>query len=161
MLIIIAGNNLLRTLIAVGIMQYTCGNLLFKNYYSVVLQVLNKTQCKPYFIYYYRFYRVLCDICLESLMWGIVCFQNNTGLSVWSKAIEPVGSRAIAFMYTKDHGYPLKVAVTLYEIGLAASTGYDIAEVFSGNALGSYKPWDVFVCYVNPTGVYLITAKPL
>ncbi|KAK2145973.1 hypothetical protein LSH36_643g01058 [Paralvinella palmiformis] len=77
------------------------------------------------------------------------------------KAIEPVGSRAIAFMYTKDHGYPLKVAVTLYEIGLAASTGYDIAEVFSGNVLGSYKPWDVFVCYVNPTGVYLITAKPL
>lgn len=87
--------------------------------------------------------------------------NNNNGLSIWIKAIEPLGSRAIAFMYTKDHGYPLKVAVTLYDIGLAASGGYDVEEVFSGSHLGKYKPWDVFVCYVNPTGVYLITAKPL
>ena len=64
-------------------------------------------------------------------------------------------------MYTKDKGYPLKVAVKLYEIGLAASEGYHIEDAFSGSHLGNYKPWHTFVCYVNPTGVYLITAKPL
>ena len=90
-----------------------------------------------------------------------ILLQSNTGLSIWIKAIEPIGSRAVAFVYTKDYGYQMKVKVKMSELGLVSPAGYDVTEVFDGRHLGHYGPTDVFVCDVDPTGVYLLTAVPL
>lgn len=39
--------------------------------------------------------------------------------------------------------------------------GYTIIETFEETDLGKYKPMDLFSCMVDPTGVYMITARKL
>ena len=79
-------------------------------------------------------------------------------MSVWVKPVTPRGSAAVAFLYEAQSGGPAKVALTLSDLGLKNTAGYDVMEAFDGKHLGVFKPNMTFSCFVNPTGVFLIRA---
>ena len=90
-----------------------------------------------------------------------IFFQFDNKVSIWTRQVLPTGSLAVAFLYTKDGGYPIKVTTLLADVGLKASQTYDVYEVFDNVKLGQYRGSQNFTCTVNPTGVYLIKATPV
>jgi len=74
------------------------------------------------------------------------------------RPISPTDSFAIAFLNLAIGGGPHKVSLTAYELGLTSDTGYNVTQSFTGQTLGQYKPSDMFTCFVNPSGVFLMTA---
>ena len=81
-------------------------------------------------------------------------------LSAWTKPILPIGSYAIVFLNAGTGGYPSKVTFTLVDldIGHGTTSTYTIVEVFEQTKMGSFKSNVSVSCFVNPTGVYLMTA---
>ena len=77
------------------------------------------------------------------------------------RPLSPPNSAAIIFLNLNEGGYPIKVINILYKLGLTNENGYTITETFKGTDLGKYKPMDIFSCIVDPTGVYMITARKL
>ena len=82
-------------------------------------------------------------------------------MEVWSRPISPKGSKAVVFLNLNDGGGPIKMITSLLQLGLDNQMGYRFTETFDGTALGVYYPLDVFVCLVDPTGVYMVTTTPL
>lgn len=81
-------------------------------------------------------------------------------VQVWTRPILPQGTMAFAFLNggTSD---PTKVSIALADLGLKATGGYTITEVFDGTKMGNFKPTDKFTVYVNPTGVFFGKASPI
>lgn len=85
--------------------------------------------------------------------------QGKSSVQVWVRPISPQGSLAVAFLNLSIGGGPQKVSLTCEELGLNNVSGYNITETFSGHQLGLFKPHDYFSCFVNPSGVFLMTAS--
>ena len=79
-------------------------------------------------------------------------------LQVWTKPVTPEGSFAIATIYMKQQGFPIKSSARLRDIGLTSVRGYKITEVFDGHHLGLFKPNQNLTCVVNPSGIVLVRA---
>lgn len=80
-------------------------------------------------------------------------------MQIWVRPISPDGSFAVAFLNLAIGGGPHKLNITCTDLGLTSSRGYHIVESFTGDDLGVFMPQDVFTCFVNPSGVFLITAS--
>ena len=80
-------------------------------------------------------------------------------VQVWTRPIVPVGSFAVAIIYTKQSGYPIHVSVKLKDIGLISATGYNVTELFDGKQLGYYSQNSNFTTYVNPSGIYMVKVE--
>ena len=80
-------------------------------------------------------------------------------ISIWTRPVVPKGSYAIAVLNTVESGSPVKVTFTLADIGIPQGT-YDITEVFEDKDIGQFRSSDQFSCRVDPTGVFLMKAKP-
>jgi hypothetical protein len=91
----------------------------------------------------------------------VVLKYSDGDLLVWKKPLVVDGSFAIAVVYMKQVGHPVKVTFSLKEIGLMHSQGYNVTEVFSGKTLEPLKPHENFTCSVNPSGIVLVTTIPL
>jgi len=65
-------------------------------------------------------------------------------------------SAAVAFLSRWTYGTPLDVQFELSGLGLDHSAGYQVSEVFTGEMLGVFKPWDTFLGKVNPTGILML-----
>lgn len=87
--------------------------------------------------------------------------MKDKNIEVWMRPLSPPSSAAIIFLNLNEGGYPIKVIHILYKLGLTSENGYTITETFKGTDLGKYKPMDIFSCIVDPTGVYMITARKL
>merc|ERR1711874_115308 len=62
----------------------------------------------------------------------------------------------MGFLNRWTAGTPLKVQFELSGLGLDHSAGYQVTEVFTGQNLGKFSPWDTFQGQVNPTGILLL-----
>ena len=82
-------------------------------------------------------------------------------MEVWVRPILPKGSKAIVFLNLNEGGGPSKMITSLLKLSLDNEKGYRFTETFDGTDLGVYHPLDVFVCSVDPTGVYMVTATAL
>jgi len=82
----------------------------------------------------------------------------NDTFHIWTRPIVPVGSYAIAALYSKQQGYPMHVTLPLSAINLTATHGYNITEVFDDTAVGYLKPSQNLTYKVNPSGIYLLRA---
>lgn len=82
----------------------------------------------------------------------------NQNFQIWTRPIVPNGSFAVAAIYFVMHGHPVHVAIPLREIGLNATGGYNITEVFDGKYVGAFKPNQNFTFVVDPSGIYLLKA---
>lgn len=89
---------------------------------------------------------------------GQLKFKEGSSLYTWVRPISPLGSAAIVFLNLADGGGPSKMNTTLFKLGLTNESGYDLTEVFDGINYGIYKPMDSFAFFVNPSGVFMITA---
>ena len=87
--------------------------------------------------------------------------MQEKNLEVWSRPITPKGSKAVVFLNLNEGGGPTKMITSLLQLGLDSQKGYRFTETFDGTDLGVYYPLDVFVCSVDPTGVYMVTATAL
>ncbi|ELU11490.1 hypothetical protein CAPTEDRAFT_171260 [Capitella teleta] len=88
--------------------------------------------------------------------------RNVMKLSIWTRPVQPVGSYAIAFLYTQESGSPIKASANLTsDLGLTDSRGYLFTEVFENDVIGKFRSTDIFTCFVNPTGVVLVKAEPI
>lgn len=88
-------------------------------------------------------------------------FQYLDGsLQIWTRRLVK-DSFAIAAVYLKQTGHPVKTSFRLKDIGLSHPKGYNLTEVFDGSHLGLFKPSENFTCYVNPSGIVLARAMPL
>ena len=91
----------------------------------------------------------------------MVLFQTGN-IQVWKRPISPRGSFAIAFLnFLINGGGAKEVQTTLHKLGLNRTSGYNITEGFTGEFIGMYKPTSTLSVMVNPSGVYLVVAKPL
>lgn len=86
---------------------------------------------------------------------------KDKNLEVWARPIVPKGSKAIVFLNLNEGGGPTKMVTSLLQLGLDNKKGYRFTETFDGTDLDVYYPLDVFVCFVDPTGVYMVTAIAL
>ncbi len=77
---------------------------------------------------------------------------------VWKKSILPAGSFALLLMYFNISGGPTKFSVKLQDIGFTGAAAYNLTDVFSGNSMGTYKPWYTLDCEVEPTGAVFLKA---
>lgn len=92
---------------------------------------------------------------------SVVLFQTGD-LQIWKRAISPKGSLAIAFLnFLINGGGAKEMQTTLSRLGLNRASGYNVTEGFTGEFIGVYKPTSVLSVMVNPSGVYLVVAKPL
>lgn len=81
-------------------------------------------------------------------------------MQVWTKPILPKGSKAIAVVYTVQGGNFIRVKYPLEFYGLDAGE-YHLTEVFEGHDLGQHNKSSIISFTVNPTGIYMFTAKPV
>lgn len=81
-------------------------------------------------------------------------------IQVWTKPILPKGSLAVAVLYTVQGGNYIRVKYPLSAFGLSQGS-YDLQEVFDGDNLGRYNATSVISFNVNPTGIFMFTAKPV
>lgn len=77
---------------------------------------------------------------------------------VWTRPVVPVGSFAIAAIYFVLHGSPVHVTMSLFQLGLNSTRGYNITEVFDGSYVGAFKPHQNITLVVDPSGIYLLKA---
>ena len=82
----------------------------------------------------------------------------NDTFHIWTRPITPTGSYAVAAVYSKQQGYPIRVSMPLSAINLNAPQGYNITEVFDDIAVGYLKPNQNLTYTVNPSGIYLLRA---
>ncbi|KAK7475299.1 hypothetical protein BaRGS_00033446 [Batillaria attramentaria] len=83
-------------------------------------------------------------------------------IQIWARPISPVGSYAVAFLnFGIKTGRSVEVTTSLAKLGLHRSSGYNVTEGFTGQKIGIYKPGSSLTVFVNPSGVYLIVARPL
>lgn len=86
-------------------------------------------------------------------------------VQVWTKPILPKGSMAVAVIYHPTN-YPeaggnyIKLSYPLKSYGLTQST-YDLTEVFEGQSLGRLTPTSTLTYKINPSGIFMFTAKPV
>ncbi|XP_076446539.1 alpha-N-acetylgalactosaminidase-like isoform X2 [Babylonia areolata] len=94
---------------------------------------------------------------------GIPGVQVTTGdLQIWRRPISPTGSFAVAFLnFYINQGGAKKMQTTLQKIGLVNPGGYNVTEGFTGVFMGLYKPMSYLSVMVNPSGVFLIVARPV
>ena len=70
-----------------------------------------------------------------------ITFQlYNDTFHIWTRPITPTGSYAIAAVYSKQQGYPIRVSLPLAAVNLTASQGYNVTEVFDNVSVGYLKP---------------------
>ncbi|XP_076085457.1 alpha-galactosidase A-like isoform X2 [Mytilus galloprovincialis] len=81
-------------------------------------------------------------------------------VQVWTKPILPKGSKAVAVVYTVQGGNFIRVKYPLEFYGLDAGD-YHLTEVFEGHDLGQHNKSSIISFTVNPTGIYMFTAKPV
>ena len=81
-------------------------------------------------------------------------------MQIWTKPILPKGSMAIAVLYTEQGGNYIRVKYPLSRFGLSQGT-YNLQEVFDGYSLGQHNLTSVISFNVNPTGIFMFTAKPV
>ena len=104
---------------------------------------------------------MLISVCVnQSVTPQIHLFQRGQ-LYIWKKPIQPTGSYALAFMYINVSGGPTKVSVKVQELGLIGAAAYNFTNVFTGEYLGTVKPWYTYNCEVNPVGTLFIHALAL
>ena len=53
----------------------------------------------------------------------------------------------------------MEALVNFRELGMVAEGGYDVREVFDNEPIGHFTMDSTLHCNVNPTGVYMFTAK--
>lgn len=83
-------------------------------------------------------------------------------IEIWSRPISPTGSFAVAFLnFGINTGGPSQVTTSLGKLEMPSPSGYNVTEGFTGQYLGMYKPESKLTVFVNPTGVYLIVARPM
>lgn len=92
---------------------------------------------------------------------GHLQYIEKDYLFAWVRPISPPGSAAVVFSSFANGGGPYRWTVPLSKLDLTNEKGYSITETFNGTYLGVFKPTYNFTCYINPTGVYMITAVPL
>lgn len=92
---------------------------------------------------------------------GHLQYTESNYLFVWVRPILPRGSAAVVFSSFAEGGGPTKMTVPFTKLGLTNENGYNVTETFDGKYLGEYKSTANFTCFVNPTGVFMITAIPL
>ena len=84
--------------------------------------------------------------------------QYNGMLQFWVKPILPRGSYAIAVLYLKQSGYPIRASANLADLGLYKSSRYRFSEVFDGHDIGIFTRNDNITCHVTPPGIVLLKA---
>ena len=77
---------------------------------------------------------------------------------MWTRDVTPTGSLALAIINKYHSAYPVVVKLTLKDCGFDNPYGYNFTEVFDGTFVGMYKPSDLFVSYINPSGIQLYRA---
>merc|ERR1719187_55691 len=69
---------------------------------------------------------------------------KDKGIEIWARPVSPVAqghySYAIAFLNRRTDGTPSEVSVTLRELGMTYSLGYNIADLFDGVNYGVVLP---------------------
>ena len=89
-----------------------------------------------------------------------LCSQMGD-IQLWTRPVMPQGSMAFAFVNTGTGGTPTKVSISLQNLGMTMSGGYNITELFDNKNMGEFKPSQTFMTMVNPTGIFLAKAVPL
>jgi hypothetical protein len=88
-------------------------------------------------------------------------FQESVyKLQMWTKPLLPKGSHAIVVLNLHQGGGQLHVNFTLNDLDIYDSNGFNVSETFEGRHIGFYKSNDVIKCKVNPSGVFMMTARP-
>ncbi|KAK7097343.1 alpha-N-acetylgalactosaminidase-like [Littorina saxatilis] len=83
-------------------------------------------------------------------------------MQVWMRPISPKGSFALAFLnFLINGGGPKQVETKLTELGLTGAGSYNITEGFTGKFIGLFKPSSTLTVRVNPSGVFLVVARPV
>ena len=81
-------------------------------------------------------------------------------VDVYTRPVMPMfkekTSVAVAFLNRWTEGTPLRVRMTLSDLGLDHEAGYRAADLMTGADLGPYKPGDTFTSLVNPTGILVV-----
>lgn len=91
---------------------------------------------------------------------GVQIFAGE--MQVWLRPISPAGSMAIAFLNLRiNSGGPVEVDMPFHKLGPTTAAGYNVTEGFTGQFLGIFKPDSTFTAMVNPSGVYLLVARPI
>ncbi|ELU01625.1 hypothetical protein CAPTEDRAFT_182233 [Capitella teleta] len=81
---------------------------------------------------------------------------------IWRRSIsKPKSSYAFLLLYTNISGGPSKVTIKLRDLGLTTAGQYNLTNVFTGEFLGTYKPWYYLNAEVNPVGCVFIDAVAL
>lgn len=85
--------------------------------------------------------------------------MKKSGVEIWVKRVLPkVGqsySAAVVFFNRRTDGTPTRVGITLRDLNLTLSSGYEAQELFDGAAIGLLRPRDKLSFQVNPSG-YII-----
>lgn len=85
---------------------------------------------------------------------------KKSGIEIWMKTILPQRgpkySAAVAFHNRRTDGTPSSVTVQLHELGLDASDGYHVRELFDQQDFGLLLPSQSIKVDVNPSGVVLV-----
>lgn len=87
-------------------------------------------------------------------------FLTVRNVQVWSKPLS--GDRTAFVIYNPEpYGTPIRVDISLRDLGLTRYTAYNFYETFSGDLIGQYKYSGSFNVSVNPSGsVYAFWAEP-
>ncbi|KAL3285877.1 hypothetical protein HHI36_000397 [Cryptolaemus montrouzieri] len=95
---------------------------------------------------------------------GILALEVNN-ISIWTRPIKPVidnsSSYAIGFVSHRTDGYPFRIAVQPYLLGLDNEDGYIIDDIFDRTDRPITKPFDEIVVRVKPSGAVLLKATPI
>ncbi|KAK7452269.1 hypothetical protein BaRGS_00039750 [Batillaria attramentaria] len=87
--------------------------------------------------------------------------QVPGSISVWLKPLSVKGSYAVAVLNKDDQGKPDPIQLSLGDIGLTNTNGYNLTDVFANARLGYFKPDSPLELDVDPTSILLIKAVPL
>ena len=80
---------------------------------------------------------------------------------VWIRPILPRGSLAVAFLNLRiNSGGAIHMSISLSQLGLNQQE-YNVTEGFTGHFITKLKQGQKLNVMVNPTGVYIVVAKPI
>lgn len=88
-------------------------------------------------------------------------FLIRNGVELWSKLLSD-NKTAFVFYNPRPYGTPVRIKVSLENLGLIKNNNYNFYEMFSGNFIGKFNSTDIFMVSVKPSGsVFSFWSDPI
>lgn len=90
---------------------------------------------------------------------GVRLWQTGS-VGAWMRPLTGNKTYAIALLNSDNQGVPTTVNVKLENFGLTQESSYTFYDAFDGSSFGTFSVNDTIKVRINPTSIFMVTARP-